>query len=89
MVSRISQDRPSSPQEATRKAVADLLKEARSQLFSLCEDTLDNAYDRLQTPGLTEHELGYLRGSRAEAKAISRAMADVFRELLAKAEEPA
>lgn len=60
----------------------DLLIEARTGLFALCEDTMDTTADALTTPGLTEHELGYLRGRKVEAKAISRAMQDVFRELL-------
>lgn len=68
------------------EAVARLI-EARTQLFALCEATADECHDKLQElgDGGDTHSLGFYRGRKLEAKAISRAMQEVFRELLLEA----
>jgi hypothetical protein len=68
-------------------SAADLLRSARTELFGLCEAVQDRAYDQLTTPDLSDAERGFLRGQRHEAKGIARAMSDVFRDLIAKAEQ--
>lgn len=82
----VSNDRP----EAVPSGAA-LLREARTQLYALCEATEDETHHAL---GLLDrddetkvHERGFHRGRKSEAKAISRAMGEVFRDLLAKAED--
>lgn len=72
---------------ATRAEALKALNEARDGVFALCEATEDEAIAalrKLSDEGKTEsepHVVGFYRGRKAEAKGISRAMAEVFRDL--------
>lgn len=74
------------PDTSAQPSAADLLRRARTELYSLCEATQDEVHAVAMTD--TEGKMGaYARGRKVEAKGISRAMGEVFRELIAAAEE--
>jgi len=68
--------------------VSDLI-EMRDAVFALCEATEDECIAKLrelvdgdEVKPENVHAVGFYRGRKSEAKAISRAMADVFRAAL-------
>jgi hypothetical protein len=74
-------------------SAADLLRRVRDELYALCEATEDECIaevrrlvDGDEVPIASVHQAGFYRGRKSEAKAISRAMGEVFRELIREAE---